>query len=119
MSKKMNTPEIKSFAKAQVMEKLATALENIGATTVGASAFAPVKIDDDLTVFVEINFKTKQWTDSKTADAFDLEQFKEDFEFEEEQRKTKAAEAAAKREKDKAAREAAKNSRKNSKNSKE
>lgn len=112
MATKMNTPEIKSFAKNQIMEKLGNALSEIGATVVGASAFAPVKIDENLTVFVEMNFKTKQWTDTKTADAFDLEQFKEDFAFEEELRQKKAAETAAAKEKAKKERETAKNSRK-------
>lgn len=113
LAKDMRATDIKNNAKELVRTALESSLNLLGATILGNTAYVPVRMAQDLTVYVRINFTTCQWTDTKVAEAFDLEQTKADYEFDRAQREKKAQEkqqekarkeverAAARREKEK------------------
>lgn len=107
-AKDMRATDIKSNAKELVRTALESSLNFLGATILGNTAYVPVRMAQDLTVYVRINFTTCQWTDTKVAEAFNLEQVKADYEFDCAQREKKAREKQQEKTRKEAERAAAK-----------
>lgn len=96
---KMTAAQVKEIAKANVLESLKENYEALGAEMVGNVAYIPQTVDG-IEVWVEIKLTTKQWTNTKVADAFDpfvaREVYEEDQRIKEEEKAIKAKEKEAK-----------------------
>lgn len=98
--KKMTAAEIKATAKASVLSELSAKLEELGAEMVGNVAYIPQTVGEQ-EVWVEVKLTTKQYTDTKVSKAFDPFVAREEYEAEQEVKRTEA-EAKAKAKADKA-----------------
>lgn len=96
---KMTAAQIKENAKLNVLNALKEFYESMGAEMVGNVAYIPQTVDG-IEVWVEIKLTTKQWTNTKVADAFDPFVAREAYEAEqkikEEEKAIKAKEKEAK-----------------------